>query len=112
MLQTTATKAHQSSIMVTTVVLEEPHRSDLTSQQMAGLVEQDQVQQGQEHQGRTGAHPIISVDITEQMAEPAQHRAHQAQQIRVLLPLVLAVVEDHLLGYMTLRSNNQTHRVA
>jgi len=54
----------------------------------------------------------ISVDITEQMAEPAQHRAHQAQQIRVLLPLVLAVVEVHLLGYMTLRSNNQTHRVA
>jgi len=54
----------------------------------------------------------ISADITEQMAEPAQHRAHQAQQIRVLLPLVLAVVEVPLLGYMTLRSNNQTHRVA
>jgi len=54
----------------------------------------------------------ISADITEQMAEPAQHRAHQAEQSRGLLPLELVVEEVHLLGYMTLRPNNQTHRVA
>lgn len=56
--------------------------------------------------------PIISVDIMGHLEELAQLRAHQAEQIRELLPLGLVVVEVHLLGYMTLRSNNQTHQLA
>jgi hypothetical protein len=98
--------------MVTTVVLEEPHRSDLTSQQMAGLVEQDQVQQGQEHQGRTGAHPIISVDITVPTVVLALHQQKTRQNPQERKLLVQEALGAQALAYMMQTSNCRTHQVA